>query len=173
MCATSRVINKYLPDIKLACNFVNDNLINRLIKYASENYTYDMIFNKSNFMHLCGVKYEKGASDFFRDILDDKLELDKIQIKDDGSTIVKLQIISNLQYLFDKNIFLGPSGRIGYTTYDGVIEHKVMVLLLKRAKSVYVPNSILNKTRSSRVVTERVKSIEIYEGNKLLRSISY
>jgi hypothetical protein len=40
-------------------------------------------------MHLCGVKYEKGASDFFRDILDDKLELDKIQIKDDGSTIVK------------------------------------------------------------------------------------
>jgi hypothetical protein len=48
-----------------------------------------------------------------------------------------------------------------------------MVLLLKRAKSVYVPNSILNKTRSSRVVTERVKSIEIYEGNKLLRSISY
>ena len=49
--------------------------------YETEIESVELHFSPTNFMHLCGVDYRKGAGSFFDDCLNSHVIIDELKIK--------------------------------------------------------------------------------------------
>ncbi|HDV7270359.1 TPA: hypothetical protein RJ182_002560, partial [Mannheimia haemolytica] len=54
-----------LEHIRNAAIFFKDHFLSKEMIYSTEKESTSVIFQRSNFMHLCGIYYEPGASEFF------------------------------------------------------------------------------------------------------------
>lgn len=76
-----------------------ENLLNKKIIFIfknKDNLDYiEILFKDSNFMHLTGIKYKKGANQFFIDCIQSKIKSNDIEIKNEIFTFLKLQILEN------------------------------------------------------------------------------
>ena len=97
-------------------------------------------------MHLCGLSYSKGTEKFFLDCLDNQLDLASLQIKGDGTTMQKLQMISAVTELTSPHVRLTGSGKYLYLAFDYALRtnKQILALTLKNAQKKIVPQSLLD-----------------------------
>ena len=68
--------------LQISAKKYNENLLNKNIMFVFEDkqigeISYiETVFNDYNFMHLTGIKYIKGASEFFKDCIRNKISLE-------------------------------------------------------------------------------------------------
>lgn len=139
-------IKKYLKAIYTAAAILQDNFVDKKVVYVGEQSTVAIIFSATNFMHLCGIDYRRGTHLFFQDALDKKLSLQDINIKSDGTTFQKLQVVGSIDLLLNRNISIVGRGVYSSLKYDSAIRtrRKILALSLKQNGLSYVPISLLN-----------------------------
>lgn len=131
-------------------------------------------FSESNFMHLCGLYYSRGAKNFFLDCLDNKLKVSSVLVKKDGTTFQKLAILNSITELTSPHVRLTGSGRYLYLEFDYALRTRKQILaltLIDTSKKI-VPQSLLNlkKTREFPKGESVIKiyAVDFYNGKELI-----
>lgn len=133
-------------------NLQNTNLLiiynkNKKIEYI------ELLFLARNFMHLTGVrslesreKYKK-ANQFYNACLNNKLSYKDIVIKEDGTTELKLNIISNLVNIDKKCKMLGIYNNSKKELLTDILVGGIhmCVGLIKEQGKYYIPNTLLKE----------------------------
>lgn len=152
--------------------FLNQNFVGKKMHYKTVNNEIVIHFSKSNFMHLCGVKYTKGAGKFFDDCLHNQLEINSLKVKNDGTTIQKLQVLSSISELIGANVRLTEAGTFLYLKFDYSLRtnRQILALTLKSTENKTIPQSILNlKSQKKFPVGEIVT--EIYSIDNITKQV--
>ncbi|AKP64124.1 PBECR4 domain-containing protein [Levilactobacillus koreensis] len=139
-----------LPKIYQAQQFILENLIgkSRFFFYETGKQVkwLDVRFGKNNFMHLCGIKYQGGAKRFWEKAISNKLSMDFIEVKNDGSTFQKLKVITAIRELNKSKLELTSSGVFLKLHYDHLLRTRkdIMGIALTETDYHYTPLSLLN-----------------------------
>lgn len=142
-------IKRYLSVIQIAAQFLADYFIGQKVVYCTANKEVTIAFSKANFMHLCGLYYKKGAHSFYDDSLNRHLRLELIQIKKDGTTFQKLQVLHSIKDLISPFVLLTERGHFLYLNFDYALRTRkqILALTLIDDKAILVPQSLLNLKR--------------------------
>jgi len=158
-----RLVLNYFKTIRNAAIFIKDYFHNKTLHYKSETHNFSLKILNTNLMHLCGLQYDSGAKAFFKDAVDNKLRIVKIKIKTDNTTLLKLQVLSELVKLTTSEITLCPASVLGEVRYHFAIRtnKKILMVALNSTESDYlVPISLINLTTMKHDPKgEKVKSI--------------
>lgn len=136
----------FSKDLTAAAVYLKEYFVAKQLYFCTGKDSVNLIFKSSNFMHLCGVNYEKGANSFFNECLNSTLELSKIRVKKDGTTFQKLRVLSAIPLLLKVNTSLVRRGKYLYIDFDYAIRTKqqIVALTLNRTSGYYYPESLLN-----------------------------
>lgn len=140
-------LKRYVNIISNAAKFFERYFVNKAVYYQSEIETVSVYFSATNFMHLCGILYEKGAMSFYNDSLNHNIALQNVKIKHDGTTFQKLQVLNSIDELIGGHVHLTQSGKYLYLEFDYALRTKkqILALTLKHAHSnKIVLQSLLN-----------------------------
>ncbi|MBR7927186.1 hypothetical protein KBI51_03215 [Aerococcaceae bacterium zg-ZUI334] len=159
-------IRRYFNTLHIAAKFFEKYFINKVVTYCTVDSKIDIYFSSSNFMHLCGIRYKKGSSSFFEDCLNQHIVLDDIEIKKDGTTIQKLQILSSISELIGENVYLTGAGRFLYLDFDYALKTRkqILALTLKDTKHRTVPQSLLD-LKKQKTFLKGKPVVEIFSRN--------
>lgn len=138
---------KYLSAIKIAGESYQNIFVGKRLRFYTSSKKYiELIAEKSNFMHLCGVKYTTGSINFYKDVLNNKIDVNKILVKTDGTTFQKLQVIANLKDLVSKHVQLVEHQHFLYLEFDYALKTNKQILALTLIDKNYIirPQSLLN-----------------------------
>ncbi len=133
-------------------NLQNTNLLIIYNKNSKVEYI-EVLFLARNFMHLTGVrslessgKYNK-ANQFYNACLNNKLSYKDIVIKEDGTTKLKLDIISNLVNIDKKCKMIGMYDNSKKELITDILVGSVhmCVGLIRDSKTYYIPNTLLKE----------------------------
>lgn len=158
---------QYLKSIHQTGEFLRKNFINYTVFFESEHVRVAVKITKTNYMHLCGLFYERGARKFFDDALENKLSLKSIFIKKDGTTFWKLSVLGMVPQLFTEKLELTEHGNLVLLEFDQAIRtssHRYE-FALKNEGLVSYPVSLIN-LRIARHFPNGAKIIKIYSINK-------
>ena len=137
-------------------------------KYKKVSYV-ELEFIKSNFLHLTGCKVKNGlsAKDFYNRCINGKLGVDDFELSQDGTTELKLEILS---ILLEKNLSANLIGdykannpKLYTEKIAGGVKAGMGIVLNKKGK--YVPNTALN-IDVRQYVSDYVRIIATYIKNK-------
>ncbi|MCQ9628664.1 MULTISPECIES: PBECR4 domain-containing protein [Pasteurellaceae] len=139
-------LGRYINLIEEAAKFFNDHFINKKVIYRTENQEITVIFKRTNFMHLCGIRYTDGAAKFFRAAISKKLDLSKMGVKDDGTTFLKLSLLQSVKFLLSAEISLADRAIYLHLHFDKALRTKkqIFALTLINDEHIFVPQSLLN-----------------------------
>ncbi|MFM1622342.1 PBECR4 domain-containing protein [Streptococcus mutans] len=142
-------VKRYLDVIYHAAQFFEDYFINQKVVYCTASQEAVIAFSKTNFMHLCGLYYQKGAYSFYDDSLNRHLKLELLQIKKDGTSFQKLQVLHSIKDLISPFVLLTGRGSFLYLDFDYALRTRkqVLALTLVDNRTVLVPQSLLNLKR--------------------------
>ena len=109
-------------------------------------------FRESNFIHLTGISVLNKKSDFYRMILAKKIKETDFELKKDGTTTLKLEVINHL-----KNIISSPTEIGDYQDFlkinlktDKLIGNKNLMLgIKKRDSNSAIPQTLLSQKKES------------------------
>lgn len=149
-----KVKNNYLK-IKMALEIIQTDFVARKKTYVYVTNdgrsigSVELNLSKKNLMHLCGLKYDNGARQFYQGIKSDKLNWSKIWIKDDGTTFQKLAVIDNIDLLNGLNakISIGKGNKFAVLQYNNLIRSGEDILALAITRddnNEGIPISLLN-----------------------------
>lgn len=135
-----------LEHIRNAAIFFKDHFLSKEMIYFTEKETTSVIFKRSNFMHLCGIHYESGATEFFNLALLKQIDLSKVFIKNDGTTFQKLSVLSSIDFLINPEITLSSGAIYLNLSFDKALrtKTKVFALTLINDEHLFIPQSLLN-----------------------------
>lgn len=80
-----------------AASYFKEFFVGQKVVYVTKDTELSLYFSATNFMHLCGLYYPRGAAQFFNDCLEKHLDITSIQVKKDGTTMQKLQVLSSIR----------------------------------------------------------------------------
>ena len=135
-----------IPSLYKIAKYFKDNFFGKKVVYCTRNQKVSVYFSESNFMHLCGLYYSRGAKNFFLDCLDKKLDVSSLLVKKDGTTFQKLAILNSVTELTSSHVRLTGSGRYLYLEFDYALRTKkqILALTLKDTSKKIVPQSLLD-----------------------------
>lgn len=151
---------KLLKSIKEAKNIFDKTLLNKSFLYIYKNKItsqiefFEMKCSKNNFLHLTGVETKLNGKMFYSALDENKLSLEEIDYKSNGTTRLKLDIFSRLPLLFNSAIqvcfqdeFFTLKLKVDIMINKTRLDQKDIILGLKKDKkyNFYVPASILKK----------------------------
>lgn len=151
---------KLLKSIKNAKDIFDKTLLDKEFLYVYKNkITSDiecfvMKCSKNNFLHLTGVETKLNGKIFYSALEENKLSLENIDYKSNGTTRLKLEIFPRLPLLFNSAIqvcfqddFFTLKLKVDIMINKPKIDQKDIILGLKKDKkyNFYVPASILKK----------------------------
>ena len=141
----NRIVCIILSLYKIA-KYFKDNFFGKKVVYCTRNQKVSVYFSESNFMHLCGLYYSRGAKNFFLDCLDKKLDVSSLLVKKDGTTFQKSAILNSVTELTSSHVRLTGSGRYLYLEFDYALRTKkqILALTLKDTSKKIVPQSLLD-----------------------------
>ena len=141
----NRIIHS-IPSLYKIAKYFKDNFFGKKVVYCTRNQKVSVYFSESNFMHLCGLYYSRGAKNFFLDCLDKKLDVSSLLVKKDGTTFQKLAILNSVTELTSPHVRLTGSGRYLYLEFDYALRTKkqILALTLKDTSKKIVPQSLLD-----------------------------
>lgn len=138
--------------IKYKENLKDNNLL--IIYKEKEKIKYiEVLFLARNFMHLTGVKcndknkkYMK-ANQFYQACLNNKLSYKDIVIKQDGTTKLKLDILSQLIHIDKKIKIIGVYNNYKKELITEILLGNINMCLglIKSSSSYYIPNTLLKE----------------------------
>lgn len=171
----SKSVQKYLKDIEHAANFFQYHFIGKEVIYTTVSQSISIKFKSHHFSHLCGIKYQDGAEQFFKAILDKKLDLSKVKTKPDGTTSLKLQVLKSINLLLSEKVQITNNGSYLKLHFDKSIKTNKLILALTlntdKNNQLY-PNSLLNlKNKNQFPNGEQViniKSIDLLNGSEIV-----
>ncbi len=112
--------------------FLKENVFNytHTMYYFDNKVIQKFVLNISNndFAHLCGIEYLNGNKNFGKDLMANRVNWDKIMIKKDGTTLLKLSVISSIHLLFTTNAQLESGGRCLDLVYDKMLRTNRLIL---------------------------------------------
>lgn len=130
-----------------------------------------IVSTPGNFMHLCGVRYDYSATQFYKALKRKKISLKKIYVKDDGTTGQKLQIINLLKLLSSSGVRICDDGSFYNLSFDKAIRTSKMIIALTcvRTENQYAPQSLLalNRTTSKNLSKSLLESHEVIKIEKV------
>ncbi|MCR8967266.1 PBECR4 domain-containing protein [Streptococcus zalophi] len=143
------VLKRHLGILNDAAKFFKTYFVNQVVTYCTDDKKIDVYFSYSNFMHLCGIDYEKGSHSFFNDCFSNKIVLQAIKIKKDGTTLQKLQTLTSIRDLIGKHVRLVTRGTYLYLSFDYALRtnKQILALTLLNDHHKIVPQSLLNLKR--------------------------
>lgn len=65
----SVVLKRYLGRLAQAASFFDQYFRNKVVTYVTAEKNIILYFSATNFMHLCGSDYQKGAASFFDEVI--------------------------------------------------------------------------------------------------------
>lgn len=140
--------------LKESAKMYKENLQNtNLLIIYNKNKKIELLFLARNFMHLTGVrslessgKYKK-ANQFYNACLNNKLSYKDIVIKEDGTTELKLDIISNLVNIDKKCKMIGIYDNSKKELITDILVGGIhmCVGLIRDSKTYYIPNTLLKE----------------------------
>ncbi len=135
-----------IPSLYKIAKYFKDNFFGKKVVYCTRNQKVSVYFSESNFMHLCGLYYSRGAKNFFLDCLDKKLDVSSLLVKKDGTTFQKSAILNSVTELTSSHVRLTGSGRYLYLEFDYALRTKkqILALTLKDTSKKIVPQSLLD-----------------------------
>lgn len=141
----NRIVHS-IPSLYKIAKYFKDNFFGKKVVYCTRNQKISVYFSESNFMHLCGLYYSRGAKNFFLDCLDKKLDVSSLLVKKDGTTFQKLAILNSVTELTSPHVRLTGSGRYLYLEFDYALRTKkqILALTLKDTSKKIVPQSLLD-----------------------------
>lgn len=142
----------YLPKIKNSFSLIKKHFIGKTKTYIyvvnnRKICSLPITFQNRHFMHLCGVKYIKGASGFVKDLKKNRLKLDGLYLKEDGSTFQKLEVIDKIDLLDTLGTTVSIGNNIARIHYDNLLRTKTNILGIAVDTDKYgmhFPLSLLN-----------------------------
>jgi hypothetical protein len=139
-------LHQKLEVVHKAAKFIKEEFIGNEVTFYSKNYTLPVHIIQANYMHLCGVDYGRGAKSFFSDALENRIDLDLIKIKKDGTTFTKLDVLSVLPQLLSESVQLIKGGIRLTHEYDAALRtnKRLLALELKNKGRIYFALSLLN-----------------------------
>lgn len=155
-------LKKYINDIENAALFFENHFINKEVVYSTDEENISIIFKRSNFMHLCGIKYDDGAREFFYAAINNRLDINKIKVKSDGTTFLKLSLLKSINFLLSSEITLTDNAIYLNIAFDKALKTKkqVFALTLINNNHSFIPQSLLN-----------LKNINDFPNGKVIKSI--
>lgn len=140
---------KVLKILKQAIDIYEKEYLNNNILYVykdkfNELKAFEANFQKNNFLHLTGIETKLKASQFYKMLKENKLKLSDFNLKVDGTTILKLNVICQLKLLLENPSYIGYSNNYIYWQIppDMVVgTSKKIVLGFKKG----VPSTLLSK----------------------------
>ena len=158
----NRIVHS-IPSLYKIAKYFKDNFFGKKVVYCTRNQKISVYFSESNFMHLCGLHYSRGAKNFFLDCLDKKLDVSSLLVKKDGTTFQKLAILNSVTELTSPHVRLTGSGRYLYLEFDYALRTKkqILALTLKDTSKKIVPQSLLD-LKKKRDFTKGEAVIKIY-----------
>ena len=74
-------LQRFFTQLQIAASFFKEHFVGKIMYYETEIESVELHFSPTNFMHLCGVDYRKGAGSFFDDCLNRHVIIDELKIK--------------------------------------------------------------------------------------------
>jgi hypothetical protein len=127
-------------------HFVSEKLINKNIIIKTKEETITVRIVKSNLPHLLGIDYQLGYEQLWRDAIRGRIDMQKILIKSDGTTLQKLSALRSFIDLFTGNSRLVKDAKYERLYINrGIRTNKQLLALgLIDRFTYYVPNTALN-----------------------------
>lgn len=155
-------------------NLQNKNL---LIMYEKDNKIeyIEILFLARNFMHLTGVRSTeiKKANQFYQACLANKLNRKTLNMKEDGTTQLKMDIISNMIKSNEEWKIIGLYNRAKEKLKTDIVlgKENMCLGLIKEVSHYYIPNTLLKEdirkiTNESNVIVgilKKEKEERIYQ----------
>lgn len=131
-------------------NLLGNNLL--FIFRNSNNIEYfEAVFEAKHFLHLTGIRLEKnnGSANFFRNIISNRLNPSDFRFASDGTTELKLQVLTNLMNIHCRANMVGEYASIKYELFTEKLAGNVTACLgfVRDSKNYnyYVPNTALKE----------------------------
>lgn len=70
-------LQRFFTQLQIAASFFKEHFVGKIMYYETEIESVELHFSPTNFMHLCGVDYRKGAGSFFDDCLNRHVIIDE------------------------------------------------------------------------------------------------
>lgn len=164
-------LQKYVKDIEGAAHFFQRHFIGKEMIYSTASQSISIKFEAHHFSHLCGIKYEDGAKQFFKAVMSKKLDLSKAKIN--KTTELKLIVLKSINFLISEQVQLTENAFYLHLDFDKAIKTNrlVFALTLKfNDRNELFPNSLLNlKTMKNFPKGEKIisiKSIDLLDGTE-------
>lgn len=157
-----KALHEFVVCLHEAATFFKDHFVGKIMCYETSAKKVEVQFISTNFMHLCGINYERGAKRFFEDCLDDRILINSIRVKCDGTTIQKLKVLRNISELIGNNLRVTDSGDGLKISFDYAIRTRkqIFALALVNKRTRVIPISLLNlKSRNFFPSGDLVESI--------------
>jgi len=114
---------------------------------------YEVVFLRSNFMHLTGVKLKKNGSvkssiDFYARCISNRLSEKDFELANDGSTDQKLEVLEQMMNIKKNVQMIGDFTDLGIRLYSEKIAGNTCAcigFLADERTGLNVPNTLLNK----------------------------
>lgn len=139
-------LGRYIDIIEDAAKFFNNYFVNKKVIYSTATQNISIIFKRANFMHLCGIRYSDGATEFFNAAMSGKLDLLKMNVKSDGTTFLKLSLLKSVNFLLSSEISLTEGAIYLNLHFDKALRTKkqIFALTLINNDYIFIPQSLLN-----------------------------
>ncbi|EHQ8839725.1 PBECR4 domain-containing protein [Enterococcus faecalis] len=136
---------------KLGYKFLKEHVFNYTYTFfyedSDELKKFTLNINNNDFAHLCGIEYKNGNKNFGKDLVDNRINWDKIFIKSDGTTSLKLAVIASIHLLFTTQSRIESGGRNLDLVYDKLLRTNKQILGLgckQLSEEKLIPLSLLN-----------------------------
>ena len=102
-------------------------------------------FLKSNFYHLTGLESKNiNPNYFYEKCLNNKLKESEIQIKKDGTTMLKISVLQSLMYIHKNAKMIGDFNGTGIVlSTEKLVGNTTACLGLRKADKYYICNTLL------------------------------
>ncbi len=137
---------------KFEKNLANKNLLFICTDKHMKISTMEVIFSKGNYLHMTGIKFRKdkkiSANEFYKRCLNRRLSVKDFELAADGTTVLKLQVLSALVESNLSANMIGTYSGSRPMLYTDKLAGNVkgcVGFFLDEKRGYYVPNTILNE----------------------------
>lgn len=157
-----REFMKYEKILYQSVDYIQGNLIDKDITIETNRTKLNLNFRGMNVPHLFGLYQPGGSSRLWADLKKHSLRVDKIYVKRDRSTLLKISAMQSIQELFEGECRLTKSGVYQKVRFERGLRTSKLILMVgfdHDGNGVAYPKTALNLKRLNVEKGEIVKTI--------------
>lgn len=156
---------KVLKILEKAIDIYEKEYLNNSILYVykdkfNELKAFEANFQKNNFLHLTGIETKLKASQFYDMIRKNKLNLNNFDLKKDGTTILKLNVICQFKLLLENPSYIGHSNDYIYWQIPGSLAKDIRECTIDNLKVLFILRKKMSEKEYKEIVYNYEKNTE-------------